>query len=429
LVTTDIASALGILISTYYFLAFLEKPKRKNIILTGVSLAFALLVKFNTFLLIPYFGVLIVIKSMIESFDLNTCFRNFLSYCLNFILVLAVCFFCVWLVYLWHVINYPPDLQIRDIEVLMSSHQIPMLRVILVRLARVSILRPLVQYFFGLSMVFQRASFGHTTYFLGEVSAAGWRNYFPVVYSIKVPLSFHILTIVSLLVASLRIKEPFWRKTWPRFKSWAKDHFEELSFLFFIVMYWMSSLISPLNIGVRHLLPVFPLTILLVSKVISESLSPPYKKAKCLLLTMLILWQAASVIFIYPYFLSYFNEIVGGPTNGHKYVVNSNLDWGQDLKRLVKWVELNNIEKIYVSYFGGGDAEYYLKEKFMPWWGTRPESEFEKPNYLAVSASSLQGGKGIPSPGFNQDAGFYLWLDKYEPISRIGYSIFVYYID
>ena len=73
--------------------------------------------------------------------------------------------------------------------------------------------------------------------------------------------------------------------------------------------------------------------------------------------------------------MAYFNEIVGRPDQGYLYTVDSNLDWGQDLKRLVKWTDEKGVDKIYVDYFGGADAKYYLKDKFMPWWGTRNPKE------------------------------------------------------
>ena len=184
-----------------------------------------------------------------------------------------------------------------------------------------------------------------------------------------------------------------------------------------------------LNIGVRHLLPVLPFTFLLVSEVIILWLKPPLFRVKFLILLILVLWQVTTVLKIYPHFLAYFNEIGGGPNKGYIYTVDSNLDWGQDLKRLKEWVDENRIDKIYVDYFGGGDAEYYLKEKFLPWWGTRNPQEIEKGSYLAVSATFLQGGRGEPVKGFNQPYGYYRWLYFYEPpIAKIGYSIFVYYI-
>ena len=148
-----------------------------------------------------------------------------------------------------------------------------------------------------------------------------------------------------------------------------------------------------------------------------------------LLLAILLFWQAISVISIFPSFLSYFNEAVGGPDKGYLYAVDSNLDWGQDLKRLVKWTDENGVDKIYLDYFGGGNPDYYLKTKYAPWWGQRAEAELPKGSYLAVSASLLQGGKGRATKGFDQPTEYYKWLDKYTPFAKIGHSIFVYYIN
>ena len=204
----------------------------------------------------------------------------------------------------------------------------------------------------------------------------------------------------------------------------------EFSMLVFVLIYWTFSIASNLNIGVRHLLPVFPFTFLLVSGLLDLWLKNPPYGIKYLILTILICWQVISVIKIYPRFLSYFNEIAGGPDKGYLYTVDSNLDWGQDLKRLKKWVDEKGIEKIYVNYFGGSDSKYYLGEKFEPWWETRDPKDLPKGSYLAVSVTFLQGGRGFPVPGFSQPWGHYFWLYQYEPpVAKIGYSIFVYRID
>jgi len=93
------------------------------------------------------------------------------------------------------------------------------------------------------------------------------------------------------------------------------------------------------------------------------------------------------------------------------------------------WVDEEGIDKIYVDYFGGGDAKYYLKEKFRPWSGDRSPAELQKGDYLAVSATFLQGGRGKLAVGFDQPYGYYSWLYQYDPpIVKIGYSIFVYQI-
>jgi len=438
LVTTDVGAAFGVVFATYYFLKSLQNPNKKNIILAGISLGIAQCLKFSLILLLPFFVFLTFVWWLIFSKKIKEALKIlFFTFLIGFLFI--------WPIYLFHTWNYPPERQLKDTQFILTSYAdgpssiteacFSMKKIlrcpaeIVIWAADKQIVRPLAQYGLGLLMIFQRAVGGNTTYFLGEVSAAGWKNYFPIVYLIKEPLTFHILTIIALLYAAWLIKKPFWITPVSRAKEWIKNHFSEFAMLIFIFLYWLTSLSSNLNIGVRHLLPVFPFTILLVSAMIGNFLKAPYLKLKYLILGGLLLWQAISVLATYPHFLAYFNEIVGGPDKGYIYVVDSNLDWGQDLKRLKKWLDENNIQKIYLDYFGGGDAEYYLKEKFIPWWGTRNPAELPKGSYLAVSASLLQGGRGKPVPGFDQPSGYYLWLNQYPPVAKIGYSIFVYKIE
>ena len=438
LVTTDVGAAAGVFIATYYFIKAFQQPIKKNIILAGIAFGLAELCKFSVILLVPLFAILALAWWLVK---LGT-WRKALKI---FILVMLIGYILIWPIYQYHVWNYPAERQVRDAGVALSDYPDLIKKPILFA-ADKPILRPYAQYLTGLFMVFHRAAFGNTTYFLGEVSNLGWKNYFPVVYSIKEPLTLHILTLIALLYVAWSmnirssspfttlgrlIKKPFWQNTFQRTGSWIKNHFPEFSMLCFIGLYWTVSLVSSLNIGVRHLLPVFPFTILLVSGIIGNLIKSPFLKLKLTILGILILWQAVSVISIYPHFLAYFKELAGGPNQGYIYTVDSNLDWGQDLKRLAQWADKNLPagRQVYVDYFGGGDPQYYLKEKYVPWWGQRNPEEFPKGNYLAVSATFLQGGRGELAPGFNQPTGYYRWLNKYTPVTKIGYSIFVYRIE
>ena len=127
---------------------------------------------------------------------------------------------------------------------------------------------------------------------------------------------------------------------------------------------------------------------------------------------------------VYPHFLAYFNELTGGPDKGYLYVVDSNLDWGQDLKRLSRWVKENNIEKIHLDYFGWSDPVYYLGTKFQ--WLTagqyRNAQDFINQTgggYLAVSATFYMGSRENPATS-------YAWLDSFKPVAVIGNSIWVW---
>jgi len=427
LVTTDVGAAAGVFIATYYFIKVLQNPSKKNIIFAGISFGLAELCKFSVILLVPLFIFLALVWRLIKLGNLKQVFKILIS-------VFVIGYLLIGLVYQYHVWNYPPEKQAQDTKSILASDN-EFLSNLTIWMADKPVLRPIAHYLLGLIMAFQRTGGGDTTYFLGEISGAGWKTYFPVVYSIKEPLAFHILTLIALLYAAWLIKKPFWVNTFQRTKGWIKNHFPEFAMLSFIVLYWAVSLYSNLNIGVRHLLPAFPFTILLVSAVAINFLKQPFLKLKYAIGGALILWQATSVISIYPYFLAYFNESVGGPDRGYIYVADSNLDWGQDLKRLSQWVDEKGIDKIYVDYSGGYDKryysaeKYYLKEKFAPWWGTRSPEELPKGSYLAVSAFFLQRGRGKPVPDFHDPTGYYRWLDKYTPVAKIDYSTFVYYIE
>jgi 4-amino-4-deoxy-L-arabinose transferase-like glycosyltransferase len=440
-VTTDVGAAFGVVLATLYFLKALKNPTRKNIILAGIALGISQLLKFSLILLIPFFVLLTIIWILV--------FKEWKNPLKVLISSLALWVLIVWIIYGIQIYNYPPERQLRDTKINLESFsggpssiketcfsptsiqkikRCPAEIVILA--SNKPIIRPLAHYGLGLLMVFQRASGGHTTYFLGEVTAAGWRNYFPIVYLIKEPLAFHILWILALCYFVLKIQEPFWRKPFFRLKNFIQEHFVEFSMALWLLIYWGTSIKSNLNIGVRHLLPAFPFAIILTAKgTIFWLENTKYRKFAYSLLGILLLWQAVSVLKIYPHFLAYANELVGGPDKLYLYTVDSNLDWGQDLKRLKKWIEENKVEKIYLDYFGGGNPKYYLGKKYESWWGQRDPKELPKGSYLAVSATALQGGKGKPAKGFDLPTGYYLWLENYKPIVKIGYSIFVYFIE
>lgn len=420
-VTTDVGAAAAFFIATYYFIKWLQKPTKKNLILVGIVFGIAQLIKFSLFLLVPFFGLLLLIWIFIKWRDgKRNLFKLFIVYSSKFIVILVIGYLVIFPLYQYHVLNYPPEKQVSDTEHLLASHSVRPLANLITWMADKPILRPYAQYFLGLLMVFQRAAGGHTTFFLGEVSNVAWPQYFPVVYAIKTPLALHILTIIALLFFAWQIKKPFWKKILARIIEATKSHFIEIAMIIFLIVYWILSIKSNLNIGVRHVLPTFPFVYILISGQISRIFSFLKEKKKLLVACYLLFvaclaWYAFSSLSIFPYYLTHFNELIGGAKNGSIYVADSNLDWGQDLKRLAKWVDQQGIEKIKVDYFGGSDPKHHLGDKFERWQSERDPKEAKK-SWLAISATFRQGG-------------YYLWLNKYQPVTVIGNSIFVYYID
>jgi len=427
-VTTDIAAAFGFFTAIFSFTNWLKKPDAKHTWLAGLFLGIALLMKFSTFMLLPLFLLLTIIWVFIQPIPKKKILWQLL---LIYIIALLV----MLPIYQYHVWKYPVAMQQRDIKFILASDQMKGLAKILVWMSDKPILRAYAQYIFGLAMVAQRATGGNTTYFLGDVSNQSWKTYFPIVYAIKEPPAMHLLTIITLIYLAIILPKKFYKLS--SIKDWLENHFTEFNMLSFIALYWTSSITSNLNIGVRHILPTFPFIYLLVSGQVSKIFkhyyfsstsvipaearldSSPRFRIKCgmtqIILGILLLWYLSANLSIYPSYLAYFNELVGGAKNGYLYVVDSNLDWGQDLKRLAQWTEKNNIQKINVDYFGGGTPEYYLGDKFVPY-----HSHYGKqPGWLAVSATFYQTSRREPQTS-------YAWLDTLKPVTTIGYSIFVY---
>lgn len=434
-VTTDMAALFGVLLATYFFINHFKNPTRKSLLFAGLTFGVALIAKFSTFLLVPYFLFLAIVYGLISVHN-KFHMAGQLVWCtlkvfiIGFVLV-------VWPVYYFHTYNYPPERQHRDTQQLLSTYGNRKFADPVVWASDKPVIRAAAQYGLGLLMVTQRAIGGNTTYFLGEVSRFGWRKYFPIVYFIKEPLAWWGLVLVAVLSAAFSWRYPA-REWINRGYHWTRSHFDEFAMFLWLAIYWGASIKGTLNIGVRHLLPVYPFTILLVSGQIARigyrlQVIGYRKKLTIyyLLLTTLLGWYIVENIRVYPYYLTYFNQIVGGPTGGHKYVVDSNLDWGQDLVRFSKWVKKNNIPKIEFDYFGWADPSYYLKDQYVWMSSTKYKDghDFAARNqsdgWLAISATFLMGSQG---PYDEPKEPNYLWLNSYQPVTIIGNSIFIYRI-
>ncbi len=422
LVTTDVGAALGIALSTYYWLKFLKEPTKKNVLVAGLIFGIAMLLKFSCILLVPFLGIITIIYALL-------CKRGLLKYiALALLAGIIGTLFIILPIYYLHILNYPATKQLSDTAHILESSPFKPLKVIDIWLADKPVIRGLGHYLFGLLMATQRTANGNTVYFMGMISAGGWWYYFPIVYVLKEPLALHILILISLFLTLFYIKKPLWVETGGRLKYWLQNHFTEFSMLVFLAIYWFASISGNLNIGVRHILPTFPFTYILVGLGLTFGLEQiknlKFKKVITSFAMLLIGWYILSSLSVYPHYLSYFNEIGGGADNGYKFVVDSNYDWGQDLKRLKKFVEENNIDKIKIDYFGGGDVKYYLGDRLENF---DPKSGPQK-GWLAISATLLQQGRGNPIQGFNDITGYYNWLNNYQPVARAGKSIFIYFI-
>jgi hypothetical protein len=179
-----------------------------------------------------------------------------------------------------------------------------------------------------------------------------------------------------------------------------------------------------MQLGVRYVLPALPFLFLFTSQT-ARWLDWPRFRFRTLLLVPLIAVLPASYRF-HPHHLAYFNELAGGPLGGRRHLLDSNLDWGQDLHRLKRYLHEQQLGEIGLAYFGMlPPAELGIAYHLPPSW--RPE-----PGWYAVSANFAYGRPHtIRNPDGtvrSADFGEFGYFRDFEPVARVGYSIDVYHI-
>ena len=485
-VTTDVCAAFGIILATYFFLKFLNRPSRRHLIYAGLAFGVAELAKFSTALLIPYFILLLLTLwlSKIARQWRGTAVGQrwkllgfhawkYIKWAFGIFVIGYVV--VVYPIYALFTLNYPVSKQTSDTQFILTSfaggptppgHLCKPARCLAdldIWMTRHQITRPLAEYALGVLATLQRSAGGNTGYFLSQVSAAGSRIYFPAVYLLKEPIPVLIMVFLALsygiwgLIKKIKNDRGRLRED---FLNYLELNFTEFSILLFIIIYWIWSILSPLNIGFRHLLPTLPLIYILTADVwrkwakkvpdltsIASRTKVVWLWCKSLfasvlkyaIIIILLLWFLAETTLAAPYFLSYFNEFGGGTWNGYRYATDSNYDWGQDLLRLKQWVDTHPaVNKIAVDYFGGGNPKYYLDDREENWWSARGNPADQGIHWLAVSINTLQGSTEPLAPGQKrnpQDS--YSWLtilrppatglgNVPKPDTRAGTSIFIY---
>jgi hypothetical protein len=283
---------------------------------------------------------------------------------------------------------------------------------------------PLPTFLSGIERILLVSEGGRPAFLLGEFSSSGFLLYFPIAMLVKTPL----LTLATAVLAAvtLTLLRPARARA--------------IFLLIPIAAYLSISLFSALNVGYRHLLPILPFIYLLIGGLATkevrmklQSAARPLPAAWPVGLLLLLLLALLSIdARLHPHYLSTFNSLAGGPENGHKVLVDSNIDWGQDLLRLQDWMAAQGVDRVKLGWFGTADPDYYglVYEPLpggprQPFWGQWTEPPFDvtapAPGIYAISASSLWE---YPLP----EKRVYSWFREREPDARVGYSILVYVV-
>lgn len=248
---------------------------------------------------------------------------------------------------------------------------------------------------------------GQMAFLNGAYSMNGFWYYFLYAILVKTPLPALLLTAAAA-AAALRNRDPFAART--------------AYFILFPGVLLLSASSSGFHIGLRHVLPLYPFLFVFAGgavRLVSGKLSAA-------LAAVLLFWQAAASASVHPYYLTYFNELAGGPAEGHKRLLDSNLDWGQDLKALKAYLSEEGVSDLVLSYYGSTLPEY-LGRDYQDLFSTidpksahinsfHPEKE-----YLAVSATNLHG---VYFREFGKD--MFYWLKDTEPRRVLGNNIRLY---
>jgi len=208
-----------------------------------------------------------------------------------------------------------------------------------------------------------------------------------------------------------------------------------LSLLLPVALMFLNFSLTNKMSGVRHILTVYPFISLLASNVINAHAKN--RKLYKIFIFILLAYYGLTAFLISPNFISYVNELGGGPNNAHKIMVGSNIDQGHDLKELKKFIDKNGIKNIKLSYFGNANPkdynitfEYLPSPSFLYWVPDytllkikeREEDCSPKKGMIAISVTNLKNVHLINKTCFK-------WLENYEPVKKIGYSIFIYNIN
>jgi hypothetical protein len=265
-------------------------------------------------------------------------------------------------------------------------------------------------YLYGFFRFFKHSE-ARPSFLAGERSERGFAWFFPATFALKTPIGLLVLLAVCAF-------------TWRRHAAARRV---ELFVWLPVVVYLALSLSRGINIGHRHLLPIYPFLFVAVGR--AATLVRGTSRPLAAVVLAAAAWYGASVARVHPHYLAYFNEAAGGPANGYRLLVDSSLDWGQDLAGLRDWLAAQGIARAKLSYFGTADPEYHrVPVDLLPGYMLpRPRTtvhEVAPGDVVAVSATNLQEVYVDP-----EVRPLMALLRARVPIGQVGYSILVYRAD
>ncbi len=286
--TLDLGVVCLMFIAIYWLQRLLRRPSRRHLVIAAVCLGLALAAKISAVLLVPICAGLLLLWG-VTRWQWKVLAGRLVGF-------LGIAFLTLWAA---HLFDFGPA----------PGLPVPV---------------PAPTYWRSILRVGRHAMVGNRTYLLGETYTGGRLYYFPVVMALKTPLPALVFLALSLVAI------------WRRPRRW----WRELTLAALPLVYFAASLVNEINLGYRHILPVIPFLYLSAGRLAQpgrltfDRLGRHGRPLVRAILVLLVGWQVIGTLAVWPFHLTFANEVAGGPENAYRYMADSNVDWGQGLKAL-----------------------------------------------------------------------------------------------
>jgi hypothetical protein len=432
LVTTDVPLAAAMLGSVWSFVRFLKGPTRGRAVVAVLLFTAAQITKFSAIVLVVLLPAVALFHAWQRSRTPGSAAFSKSGVRHTILLFVVVPTLLILTVYRFGVLRPRDDPRIPRLyaerEAIIATGEInralPLTKLLVAatspgtesrafidRLATVPI--PGYQYLRGQFAVASHSYGGHATYLLGKTGWFGWWYYFPVAFAVKTPSGTLVLTLLLFIVAGLLLRALIRARRVRAFLIHAS--IESVAFVAVPIAYFLWSTTSHLNLGARHLLPVYPFLWLGIGWLATVPVRPRFSKLWRGVLLTLALSVPATTLLDAPHFIPSFNTFAGGSRTGIRYLADSNVDWGQDLENLAAALKSRGAEQPYVAYFSSLPVD-----RFIP--NARPVPTDEEVardglphGFVAISLNALI------DPTVHRQ-----WLHRFQPETVVGNSAAIY---
>ena len=409
-VTTDMGISCFIFASIYAFYRYVKAPSVSRLIVLGLVSGLALASKHSGVLLLPFGLALIITEILWPSPETRTNKRKVALRLIGaFLAASTIAIVVLWAFYGFRYAARPGGMPLSPSLAEYARGLKGVEPHFYLALARLHILPE--SYLYGLVDV-RLISDSFSTYIFGKVYAHGVWFYFPAAFIIKSTAAFMGLLLLAgfaIVTGKLRARREIFFLTIPP------------------VLYLLIATGTGLNIGARHILPMYPFLSVLIG---GAALALAHRDRRwAYVVGLLLAWHAVSSARAYPNYLAYSNEFWGGPANTYKYLTDSNTDWGQQLKAVKKYLDNRGVKDCWFAYFVEPSihfSAYGVPCEPLPtadsgWTDYQIDTPQTITGTLLISAGTLTGyewGSNVLNP--------YREFQKLKPVAFIQDGVFVY---